>query len=156
MVCPVYPAINIYSRPAKVMTALGPVCVATAVHDIPGWDAEVVDENNYRRGPIDAAGRPDHRALQRARPADVVGLYGGLTSTIPRLFDIARLYKGLGARTVAGGHHFVEDRRWGTSGMFVASPSSRTANSSEHRRESLLRPSTNFLSPISPSFATPR
>ena len=109
MVCPVYPAINIYSRPAKVMTALGPVCVATAVHDIPGWDAEVVDENNYRRGPIDAAGRPDHRALQRARPADVVGLYGGLTSTIPRLFDIARLYKGLGARTVAGGHHFVED-----------------------------------------------
>ena len=89
MVCPAYPAVNIYSRPAKVMTALGPVCIATAVHDIPGWDAEVVDENNYRRGPTDAAGRPDHQALQQSRPADVVGLYGGLTSTIPRLFDIA-------------------------------------------------------------------
>ena len=109
IVCPAYPAFNIYSRPAKVMTALGPVCVATAVQDVPGWDAEVIDENNYRRGPTDAAGRPDHEALQRARPADVVGLYGGLTSTIPRLFEIARLYNALGARTVAGGHHFVED-----------------------------------------------
>jgi len=109
IVCPAYPAFNIYSRPAKVMTALGPVCVATVVHDIPGWDAEVIDENNYRRGPKDAAGRPDHDAMQRARPADVVGLYGGLTSTIPRLFEIARLYKALGTRTIAGGNHFVED-----------------------------------------------
>jgi radical SAM superfamily enzyme YgiQ (UPF0313 family) len=109
IVCPVYPAINIYSHAAKVMTSLGPICVATAVHDVPGWDAEVVDENNYRRGPTDAAGRPDHAALQRARPADVVGLYGGLTSTIPRLYEIARQYKELGARVIAGGHHFVED-----------------------------------------------
>jgi radical SAM superfamily enzyme YgiQ (UPF0313 family) len=109
MVCPRYPAFNIYSRPAKVMTALGPVCVATAVNDIPGWDAEVIDENNYRRGPRDEAGRVDHAALQKARPADVVGLYGGLTSTIPRLLEIARLYKSLGAWTVAGGHHFVEE-----------------------------------------------
>ena len=107
IVCPAYPALNIYSRPAKVMTALGPVCIATAVQDVPGWDAEVIDENNYRRGPTDAAGRPDHEAMQRARPADVVGLYGGLTSTIPRLFEIARLYRALGARTIAGGHHFV-------------------------------------------------
>jgi len=109
IVCPAYPAFNIYSRPAKVMTALGPVCIATAVHDIPGWDAEVIDENNYRRGPTDADGRPDHGAMQRARPADVAGLYGGLTSTIPRVFEIARLYKALGVRTIAGGHHFVED-----------------------------------------------
>jgi len=109
IVCPAYPAFNIYSRPAKVMTALGPVCVATAVQDVPGWDAEVIDENNYRRGPKDAGGRPDHEAMQRSRPADVVGLYGGLTSTIPRLLEIAKLYKALGARTVAGGQHFVED-----------------------------------------------
>jgi len=109
IVCPAYPAFNIYSGPAKVMTALGPVCVATAVQDVPGWDAEVIDENNYRRGPRDAAGKPDHEAMQRVRPADVVGLYGGLTSTIPRLFEIARLYKALGARTIAGGNHFVED-----------------------------------------------
>lgn len=108
IICPVYPAFNIYSRPAKLMTALGPVCIATAVHDIPGWDAEVIDENNYLRGPQDPSGRPDHEAMQRSRPADIVGLYGGLTSTIPRLFEIARLYKSLGVRTIAGGHHFVE------------------------------------------------
>ena len=46
MVCPRYPAFNIYSHSARVMTSLGPVCVATAVNDIPGWDAEVIDENN--------------------------------------------------------------------------------------------------------------
>jgi radical SAM superfamily enzyme YgiQ (UPF0313 family) len=108
IVCPAYPAFNIYSRPAKVMTALGPVCVATAVQDVAGWDAEVIDENNYRRGPTDAAGRPDHEAMQRSRRADVVGLYGGLTSTVPRLFEIARLYQAMGARTLAGGNHFVQ------------------------------------------------
>ena len=109
IVCPAYPAFNTYSRPAKVMTALGPVCIATVAQRIPAWDAEVVDENNYRRGPIDPAGRPDHAAIQRVRPADVVGLYGGLTSTIPRLFEIARLYSALGACTIAGGNHFVDD-----------------------------------------------
>lgn len=109
IVCPVYPAFNVYSRVAGVMTSLGPVCVATAVHEVRGWDVEVIDENNYRRGPKDAAGKPDHRALQQARPADVVGFYGGLTSTIPRLLEIARLYKALGACTIAGGQHFVED-----------------------------------------------
>ena len=109
LICPAYPAFNIYSRPAKVMTALGPVCVATAVHDVEGWDVEVIDENNYRRGPTDGEGKCDHRALQQARPADVVGLYGGLTSTIPRLLEIAKLYKSLGVRTIAGGQHFAED-----------------------------------------------
>lgn len=108
IVCPAYPAFNIYSRPAKVMTALGPVCIATAVQDVPGWDAEVIDENNYRRGPTDAADRPDHDAMQRSRPADVVGLYGGLTSTIPRLYEIAKHYRDMGVRTIAGGHHFVD------------------------------------------------
>lgn len=91
------------------MTALGPVCLATALQDVPGWDAEVIDENNYNRGPTDASGRPDHEAVQRARPADVVGLYGSLTSTIPRVYEIARLYKSLGARTIVGGSHFAPD-----------------------------------------------
>ena len=109
LVSPVYPAFNVYSRVANVMTPLGPVCVATAVNDISGWDAEVIDENNYRRGPRDADGHVDHAALQDTRPADVVGLYGGLTSTIPRLFEIARLYKDLDVVTIAGGQHFVED-----------------------------------------------
>jgi len=109
MVCPAYPAFNVYSRPARVMTALGPICVATAVHEIPGWDVEVIDENNYRRGPRGPDGLVDHAALQQARPADVVGLYGGLTSTAPRLYDVARLYGRLGVPTIAGGQHFVGD-----------------------------------------------
>lgn len=109
MVSPAYPAFNIYSRLAKETTPLGPVCIATAVNDIPGWDAEVIDENNYRFGPRDDDGHADHAELQRLRPADVVGLYGGLTSTIPRLLDIAKQYKAMGVRVVAGGQHFVSD-----------------------------------------------
>lgn len=109
VICPAYPAFNIYSRPARVMTALGPVCVATAVHDLPGWDAEIIDENNYRRGPTDDTDRPDHAQLQRSRPARAVGLYGGLTSTIPRLLQLAAAYRAMGAITIAGGQHFVSD-----------------------------------------------
>ncbi|MCY2926720.1 MAG: radical SAM protein [Planctomycetota bacterium] len=109
IVCPAYPAFNIYSRAAKVMTALGPVCIATAVHDLDGWDVEVIDENNYVRGPLGADGLPDHEALQKSRPADVVGLYGGLTSTIPRLYELARKYRVMGAATLAGGQHFVPE-----------------------------------------------
>ncbi len=108
MVCPAYPAFNIYSRPARVMTAMGPVCIATTVHDIPGWDAEIIDENNYRSGIRADDGHPDHEAIQESRPAKVVGLYGGLTSTIPRLLKLAQRYKAMGVMTVAGGAHFVD------------------------------------------------
>ena len=121
IVCPAYPAFNIYSRPAKVMTALGPVCVATAVRDIPGWDAEVIDENNYRRGPLDAAGRPDHQAMQQVRPADVVGIYGGLNEHDPETLRDRQTLQGPGtcARS-PGGTHFVPDnveRRCTTESM---------------------------------------
>ena len=54
-------------------------------------------------------GMPDHKRLQEERPADLVGLYGGLTSTIPRLYEIARFYRGLGVPTIAGGQHFVDE-----------------------------------------------
>jgi radical SAM superfamily enzyme YgiQ (UPF0313 family) len=110
MIVPAYPAFNIYSGIAGQMTALGPVCVATAVNDVPGWDVEIIDENNYRRGaPRDAAGLPDHAALQQSRPADAVGLYGGLTSTVPRLLRIASFYHEQGVPTIAGGQHFVDE-----------------------------------------------
>jgi len=49
IIAPQYPAFNIYSGIARITTALGPVTVATAVHEIEGWDVEVIDENNYRR-----------------------------------------------------------------------------------------------------------
>lgn len=108
MIAPAYPAFNIYSRIARQTTALGPLSVATVVSRIPGWDVEVIDENNYRKlGPRNKDGRPDHETLQTIRRADVVGMYGGLSSTIPRLHELARFYKQIGAVTIAGGQHFV-------------------------------------------------
>jgi len=110
IVIPAYPAFNIYSHIAKKTTALGPVCVASAVNKMGKWDVEVIDENNLGRyGPKGNWGGADHEFLQRQRPADVVGLYGGLTSTIPRLYQIARFYKNKGIVTIAGGQHFIED-----------------------------------------------
>ena len=108
IVVPAFPAFNIYSQIARRTTALGPVRVATAVHEMPGWDAEVIDENNLGRyGPRANRGGADHEMLQRQRPVDVVGFYGGLTSTIPRLYELARLYKQMGVTTIAGGQHFA-------------------------------------------------
>jgi radical SAM superfamily enzyme YgiQ (UPF0313 family) len=60
-------------------------------------------------GPKDPLGGADHNFLQRSRPADVVGLYGGLTSTIPRLYELAAFYKREGVLVVAGGQHFVDE-----------------------------------------------
>jgi len=110
IVIPAYPAFNIYSTVAKRTTALGPVCVASAAKEMDRWNAEVIDENNLRRyGPRSESGGADHEFLQRHRPADVAGFYGGLTSTIPRLYRIARFYKDKGVITIAGGQHFVEE-----------------------------------------------
>jgi len=110
IIIPAYPAFNIYSRIAKKTTALGPVYVASSVAEMEGWDSEVIDENNYRRyAPRNRNGMPDHAFLQRARPAEVIGFYGGLTSTIPRLYELARFYKTMGVTTVVGGQHFVGD-----------------------------------------------
>jgi len=81
-----------------VMPPVGPLYVAAAVRARGGWDVEVIDENNW-------TGRGDHRALQARRPADVVGFYGGLTSTVPRLYQVARQYKEMGVFTIAGGGH---------------------------------------------------
>ena len=108
MIVPAFPAFNTYSRIARRTTALGPVCVATVISKTDGWDVEVIDENNCRRFcPKDDAGRPDHSTLQTIRCADVVGLYGGLSSTIPRLYELARFYKEKGVTTIAGGQHFI-------------------------------------------------
>ncbi len=110
IIIPAYPTFNIYSRIARATTALGPVTVATAARERAGWDVEVIDENNYQRsGPVTPAGLPDHEALQQSRPADLVGLYGGLTSTIPRLYQLARFYRERSVPTLAGGQHFVEE-----------------------------------------------
>jgi len=110
IVIPAYPAFNIYSRIAKRTTALGPVSVASSVNKMEKWDVEVIDENNLGRfGPRSKSRGADHEFLQKLRPADVVGFYGGLTSTIPRLYKIADFYKSSGITTIAGGQHFVEE-----------------------------------------------
>lgn len=104
------PAINIYSFNARRTTALGPVCIASVVNKMEGWDAEVIDENNLRiHGPRADSGGADHEFLEYLRPADVAGFYGGLTSTIPRLYKIARFYRERGVITVAGGQHFNKE-----------------------------------------------
>lgn len=107
IILPAFPQFNIYSQIAKVTTSLGPICVATSVSKLENWDVEVIDENNCRSlfCPKDDSGYPDHRKIQQERPADVVGFYGSLSSTIPRLYRLAKLYKSLGAKTVAGGKH---------------------------------------------------
>lgn len=110
IIIPAFPMFNVYSNNAGLTTALGPVCVATAVNEMEGWDAEVIDENNLRRyGPKADSTGANHDFLQQLRPADVIGFYGGLTSTVPRLYELARFYKKKGIVTIAGGQHFVDE-----------------------------------------------
>lgn len=110
IIVPVYPACNVYSFLADKTTSLGAVCVASSAREVEGWEVEVIDENNLRRyGPLSASGGANHALIQKRRPADVVGFYGGLTSTIPRVYELARFYKSVGVITVAGGQHFVDE-----------------------------------------------
>ena len=39
----------------------------------------------------------------------MVGFYGGLTSTIPRVYELARFYRDRGVTTLAGGQHFIAE-----------------------------------------------
>jgi hypothetical protein len=106
MVIPRYPMFNVFSTVADKTTALGPISVATCISKLPGWDVEVIDENNFRfPGPLDRCGLPDHAALQELRPADAVGFYGGLSCTIPRLQAVAGYYQQAGIFTIGGGQH---------------------------------------------------
>lgn len=108
IVIPEYPTFNIYSRIAKRTTALGPICVASVVDKMEQWNVEVIDENNMGKyAPRNKSGKLDHEYLQNHRPADVVGFYGGLTSTVNRLYNVASYYKQRGINTIAGGQHFM-------------------------------------------------
>jgi radical SAM superfamily enzyme YgiQ (UPF0313 family) len=110
LIIPSFPTFNIYSSVARYTTALGPVMVATVISKLPGWEVEIIDENNYHgRGLKDENGRPDHRELQLLRRADVAGFYGGLSSTATRLYELSRFYKEQGAVTLAGGQHFIDE-----------------------------------------------
>lgn len=105
IVIPVFKEINVFSHIAKTTTALGPIMVATVADKLWGWRVEVIDENNYRQGPRDKLGLPDHGILQKEDPAVVIGLFCGLSSTMERAWQIAEFYRNQGATVLAGGWH---------------------------------------------------
>lgn len=107
LIVPIFPNFNIYTFAASKTTSVGPIYVATSASKLQSWDVEVIDENNCHGKffPRDKDNHLDHIALQKERPADVVGFYGSISSTVPRLYELAKLYKELGVKTVAGGKH---------------------------------------------------
>ena len=105
LIIPAFPELNIFTRVVQRTTALGPVIVATAASKLWGWRVEVIDENNCKGAPKDENGFLDHRALQAQSPAEVVGFYCGLSSTIPRVWKLAQFYRAMGATTIAGSWH---------------------------------------------------
>jgi len=103
-IIPASPEMNIYTRIAGRTTSLGPIMAATAASRIWGWRVEVIDENNYG-GPRNENGLPDHSKLQAENPASAVGFYCGLTSTMDRVFALAKFYRAQGAINIAGSWH---------------------------------------------------
>ncbi|MHC4196908.1 MAG: B12-binding domain-containing radical SAM protein [Planctomycetota bacterium] len=95
-IIPKYPYFNIYSR--IKMPPRGAVSVATAVAETGRYTVEIIDENNF-------TGSLDHQDIQKEKSADYVGIYGGLTSTAPRVYEVASYYRSIGIPTMAGGNH---------------------------------------------------
>lgn len=95
---PVFPNFNIYTSLASHTTSIGPIYVATNANKLDRWDVEIIDENNChgRFYPRDKNNLLDHNRLQKERPADVVGFYASISSTVPRLYQLAKFYKQLG------------------------------------------------------------
>ena len=94
---------NIYAH--IKMPPLGVVAVLSQINDRAGLkEVYAIDENNYS-GPRDFMGMPDHNFLQKIEPAKIAMFYGGMSNSIPRMFSLAKQYKGYGAITIAGGSH---------------------------------------------------
>jgi len=97
---------NIFSRVVKKTIALGPVVVATAASKLFDWDVEIIHEDGSRKLIKRDKNRSiDHNLLQKERPADVVGFYCAISSTMPRVWKLAEFYKSQGILTIAGGLH---------------------------------------------------
>jgi len=105
MIIPAFPGDNIFTRQAKKTTALGPIIIATVANKLLEWQVEVVDENNCPRAPKDENGLLDHVALQEEYPAKAAGFYCGLTSTMPRVWELAKFYHQQGTFNIAGSWH---------------------------------------------------
>jgi radical SAM superfamily enzyme YgiQ (UPF0313 family) len=105
-VIPQYPKHSQNNIYAKIkMPPVGILSVLSQIHDHPYLkEVYAIDENNYS-GPQDDLGLPDHSFLQGRQPAQLALFYGGMSNSIPRMFSVARQYKGFGAITIAGGSH---------------------------------------------------
>lgn len=97
---------NIFDRVIKKTIALGPVMLGTFANKLSDWDVEIIHERGCRKWiKRDKDGNIDHEVLQKKRPVDVVGFYGSISDTMPRVWQIAELYKSKGVLTIAGGKH---------------------------------------------------
>jgi radical SAM superfamily enzyme YgiQ (UPF0313 family) len=105
-VIPQYPKLSQHNIYAKVkMPPLGIVAVFSQISENPSFkEVYIIDENNYA-GPRDFMNMPDHNFLQAKEPAKIAMFYGGMSNSVPRLFSLAKQYKGFGAITIAGGSH---------------------------------------------------
>jgi radical SAM superfamily enzyme YgiQ (UPF0313 family) len=109
LIVPALTEFNPYKKTASETTSLGAILIASAVNKQTDWEVEVIDENNCQNRPHllinDSDGYIDHLALQVFRPATIVGFCATLSSTIPRVFQVAKTYQACGVFTIAGGHH---------------------------------------------------
>ena len=104
-VIPQYPKHSQNNIYAKIkMPPVGILSVMSQIHHPCCKEVYAIDENNYS-GPIDDLDLPDHSFLQARQPARLALFYGGMSNSIPRMFTVARQYKGFGAITIAGGSH---------------------------------------------------
>ncbi len=105
-IIPQYPKHSQHNIYAKIkMPPVGILSVISQInHHLHCKEVYAIDENNYN-GPQDFLGLPDHSFLQARQPAQLALFYGGMSNSIPRMFSVARQYKGFGAITIAGGSH---------------------------------------------------
>ncbi len=105
-IIPQYPKHSQHNIYAKIK--MPPVGIISVISQIDRRadckEVYAIDENNYN-GPQDSLGLPDHSFLQARQPAQFALFYGGMSNSIPRLFTVARQYRGFGAITIAGGSH---------------------------------------------------
>ena len=105
-IIPQYPKHSQQNIYAKIkMPPLGVIAVLSQISDNPEFkEVYIIDENNYS-GPRDFMDYPDHNVLQKNEPSKIAMFYGGMSNSIPRMFSLAKQYKGFGAVTIAGGSH---------------------------------------------------
>ena len=117
LIIPQFSYFNIYS--SVVMPPRGAVTVATCAREFTDFDVELIDENNYSGAGTETAS-VDHCVLQEKRPAQYVGFYGGLTSTVPRLYEAAQWASDSGVSLLLVNHATSEEPGMKTLADYIA------------------------------------